>query len=373
MRLTNSRHTGRVISIIPRLPPSVDGVGDYALGLARQLRSDFSFETQFVVGDPTWVGNNQLEGFYITKVTERSAEALFTQLVQVHCAKTILLHYVGYGYAKRGCPKWLVDGLLHWKTSYPTADLITMFHEVAASGLPWTSAFWLSGSQHQLAKQLVLLSDRILTSKRSYAELLQSYAPERFMTIPTLPVFSTVGELQNSSNLSDRTRRLVIFGGRSKRTKVYEDSLEQLRQICQYLDIQKIFDIGPPLSSLPVNIDTVSVTAMGCLPSEEISVILSSSIAGFFNYSPTFLGKSTIFAAYCAHRVIPISATMSDLHEEGLQPGKHYALSAQYNTEKKDLALMQAIADNAYSWYQVHNLRAQAQLYNALLYSLNVT
>ncbi|MGG6242668.1 glycosyltransferase family 1 protein [Nodosilinea sp. AN01ver1] len=324
-----------------------------------------------MVGDPTWVGDNQLDGFYTTKVTERSAKVLFAQLVQVRCVKTVLLHYVGYGYAKRGCPKWLVDGLLHWKASYPKACLITMFHEVAASGLPWTSAFWLSGSQHQLAKRLVLLSDRILTSKHSYAELLQNYAPERFATIPTLPVFSTVGELQNPSSLSERACRLVVFGGCSKRTKVYEDSLEQLRQICQYLDVQKILDIGPPLSSLPANIGTVPITAMGCLSSEKISVILSGSIAGFFNYSPTFLGKSTIFAAYCAHRVIPISATMSDLYEEGLQPGKHYALSAQYNTEKKDLALMQSIADNAYSWYQVHNLRAQAQAYNALLYSLN--
>ena len=370
---TNSRHLWRVISIIPRLLPSVDGVGDYALGLARQLRSDFSIETHFVVGDSTWVGNDQLEGFHITKVTERSAEALFTQLVQVHCVKTILLHYVGYGYAKRGCPKWLVDGLLYWKASYPKACLITMFHEVAASGLPWTSAFWLSGSQHQLAKQLVLLSDRILTSKRSYAELLQSYAPERFTTIPTLPVFSTVGELQNPSNLSERTRRLVIFGGRSKRTKVYKDSLEQLRQICRYLDIQQILDIGPPLDSLPADIDTVPITAAGRLHSEEISAILSDSIAGFFSYNPAFLGKSTILAAYCSHRVIPVSATMTDLPEEGLQPGKHYALPAQYNTEKRDMVLMQMIADNAYSWYQVHNLRAQAQIYNALLCNLNAT
>jgi len=362
-----------IISVVPRLYPAIDGVGDYALSLARQLRSDFGVKTRFVVGDPTWFSNNQLEGFNITKVTARSAESLINQLVQAYSVKTILLHYVGYGYAKRGCPKWLVDGLLHWKASFPKARLITMFHEVAASGPPWTSAFWLSGLQRQLAKRLVLMSDRILTSKRSYAELLQSYAPGRFDTIPTLPVFSTVGELQNPSNLSERTRRLVIFGGRSNRFKVYKDSLEQLRQICRYLNIQQIFDIGPSLDSLPADIDTVSITAAGCLPSEEISAILSDSIAGFFSYHPAFLGKSTIFAAYCAHQVIPISATMTDLPEEGLQPGKHYALPTQYNTQKRDMALMQAISDNAYAWYQEHGLSAQTKAYYMLLSSLEVT
>lgn len=55
-----------MISVVPRLYPAIDGVGDYALTLARQLRSDFGVETRFIIGDPTWVGKNQLEGFNIT-------------------------------------------------------------------------------------------------------------------------------------------------------------------------------------------------------------------------------------------------------------------------------------------------------------------
>ena len=30
-------------------------------------------------------------------------------------AETVLLHYSGYGYAPRGAPFWLVEGLEHWK------------------------------------------------------------------------------------------------------------------------------------------------------------------------------------------------------------------------------------------------------------------
>ncbi|MBD2107746.1 glycosyltransferase family 1 protein [Nodosilinea sp. FACHB-13] len=361
-----------ICQIVPSLPPDINGVGDYALNLANQLRLDFGINTHFIICDPAWVGSDKLEGFPVNQISYRSAKSLIAQLVNIEPKSSILLHYVGYGYAKRGCPTWLINGLKIWNHQCQQVHLVTMFHETSAFGPIWTSAFWFSATQKFLVKQLIRLSDRIFTSKRSYAELLQSYAPRKFTTIPSIPVFSTVGEPKNPSSLSERTRRLVIFGGRSQRIKVYEDSLEQLLQICRYLDIQQICDIGPVLDTLPAEIDNISITAAGCLPSEKISTILSNSIAGFFSYHPAFLGKSTIFAAYCAHRVIPISATMTDLPEEGLQPGKHYALPDQYNTERRDMALMQTIADHAYAWYQVHNLSAQAKAYYTLLSDLDV-
>lgn len=362
----------RVLSIVPRLHPAIDGVGDYALHLARQLRLDFGIDTHFLVCEPAWHSLNQLEGFQVTQINARSIKSLLDKLANTEPHQSVLLHYVGYGYAKRGCPTWLVDGLEIWKHQRREAPLVTMFHETAAFGPIWTSAFWLSIAQKSLVKRLVRLSDRIFTSKHSYAKLLQSYAPKQFTAVPTFPVFSTVGELQNPSTLSERAHRLIVFGGHSKRTKVYKDSLEQLHQICRYLDIQQIIDIGPPLDSIPADIDDVPIAAVGCLTSEEISVILSESIAGFFSYNPTFLGKSTIFAAYCAHRVIPISAMVADVPEEGLQPGRHFAVPDQYNTEKKSMVLMQAIADNAYTWYQTHSLSAQAKTYYTLLSDLEL-
>ncbi|MFZ4728709.1 MAG: glycosyltransferase family 1 protein, partial [Pseudanabaena sp.] len=67
----------------------------------------------------------------------------------------VLLHYVGYGYAKRGCPVWLVDGIQRWKNLYPDRLLVTMFHELHASGTPpWTSSFWLSPLQKNLVTRL---------------------------------------------------------------------------------------------------------------------------------------------------------------------------------------------------------------------------
>lgn len=46
----------KIIQIVPQLPPAINGLGDYALNLARQLRQDFAIETHFVVGDHSWTG-----------------------------------------------------------------------------------------------------------------------------------------------------------------------------------------------------------------------------------------------------------------------------------------------------------------------------
>jgi hypothetical protein len=218
-----------------------------------------------------------------------------------------------------------------------------------------------------LAQRLVQISDSILTSKQLYAEILQSYSQGRFNDVPTLPVFSTVGEPSNLPDLLVRQRHLVIFGSRGRRNKVYQSSLDQLHQICQCLNIQQIFDIGPKLDSIPTRIGNVPITATDSLPSYEVSATLSGAFAGFFNYHPAFLGKSTIFAAYCAHRVLPVSAQMTNHSEDGLYPGQHYILPDQYSTGMTSETSLQHIADNAYVWYQAHNLSAQAKTYHAIL------
>ena len=99
-----------VISIVPRLPKAIDGVGDYALNLARQLRKDFNIQTQFIVGNPEWKGELEIEGFSISQVIDSNSNQL-TALLECDRTSPVLLHYVGYGYAKRGCPVWLVDGI----------------------------------------------------------------------------------------------------------------------------------------------------------------------------------------------------------------------------------------------------------------------
>ncbi|MDT5062887.1 MAG: hypothetical protein QOH63_3346 [Acidobacteriota bacterium] len=346
-----------IISIIPRLPPATDGLGDYGLNLACQLRNDFGVESHFIVSDTNWIGEGEVKGFSISKLASRSAVALLSNLTNSEPLCTVLLHYVGYGYARRGAPVWLVDGLEKWRTGNEEARLLTMFHEVYASGPLWTSAFWLSSLQKHLAARLSRLSDACLTSRQGYAEILNALSRNKHNSIATLPVFSNIGEPEQTPPLlKDRRRRLVVFGGRSNRLRVYENSLAALEKVCRALAIEEIFDVGPPTGLVVSQINSVPVIEMGERPAAEISDLLSDAVAGFFDYNTAYLAKSTIFAAYSAHRLIPISASCDAAAQvDGLEARKHYWAA---NSHDKTLSLAdgQEIADNAYAWYQAHKL-----------------
>lgn len=353
----------KITVIVPRLPPSIDGLGDYALILAREIQKNFGIITEFVVADPAWIGEVSIENFSVKKVRDRSAAALAELLPKnAH----VLLHYVGYGYAKRGCPVWLVKALNSWKVESTNNKLITMFHELYAFGPIWNSQFWTSPLQRMLASQLVNLSDNLLTSKNSYAQILKRFSRKVDLNIPVIPVISNVGEPQIILPLAKRNRSLVVFGGAAWRSKVYRDSKDELEKICHELAIEEIFDIGVPLNFNSDRVVGTPVRSLGILPAEEISRILSHSLAGFFNYPTGYLSKSGIFAAYCSHGVLPVGVYYPKQITDGVEENKHYFL-VDKNRAKITSTEAQRIADTANQWYQTHKLSVQAKLFIELL------
>lgn len=361
-------HRQNVIQIVPRLPPSIDGVGDYALNLARQLRLAFGTETQFIVGDPEWSASPSIDGFRIGHITSRSASALLSSLPKGrNDSSVVVLHYVGYGYAKRGCPLWLVDGLERWLSGGRGRNLIVMFHEVYASGPCWTSSFWLSPTQRNLAARLVRLSSQIITSRAGYAEILRRLLPGKYRDIPVLPVFSNIGEPdQTPLPLSRRRQRLIVFGNRGHRQLVFKKSLTPLRHTCRALGIEEVFDIGAFVEHDVTQVDNIPVIRTGVQPAHRISALLSDAIVGFFDYPTDYLSKSTIFAAYCAHRLLPVGVYRREQTADDLRNNHHFWLADRYDGEWS-LVAGQVVADNAYNWYQDHNLRTQAEVFAAYI------
>jgi hypothetical protein len=358
----------RLTSIVTGLPPRIDGVGDYALSLARQARKDNGIETRFVVGDPAWNGPASVEGFEVSRLAERSRADLLRILRDAtEDGSIVLLHYGGYGYATRGCPVWLVDGLQQWRNESNGSFLITMFHELFASGPPWTSAFWLSPLQRNLAARLARLSDQYLTSRQSYAEMVCRWSLGKHKTVRSLPVFSSIGEPDSVLPLNERRRRLVIFGTPGRRVQVYRRSAEQINQICRHLCIEEILDIGRPVDIDASVVMQVPVVVCGELSGAEVSRFLSDAIAGVLDYPVGVLGKSTIFAAYCAHRLIPVIAAYGkEASADGLVAGTHYWLS-DARPENLSMAAGQVIADSAYAWYETHSLAIHAKTLAASL------
>jgi hypothetical protein len=93
-------------------------------------------------------------------------------------------------------------------------------------------------------------------------------------------------------------------------------------------------DIGARVEHGISQIDGIPVMQTGVLPAHEVSALLSDSIVGFFNYPTDYLGKSTIFAAYCAHRLLPVGVYYNERQVvDGLSSGEHYWLADGHEME----------------------------------------
>ena len=329
-----------VIHIVPQIPPPPEGVGSFAMALAAALSADCGIESRFFV--PSQGTLNEA----LAEATEEGEGV------------PVLLHYANYGYAPRGCPSWLIGGLAKWKAR-SRGRLVTMFHEFHAMGPPWRSSFWLSPLQRRLATALLHLSDGLVTSLPLHRRILLGWVPGR--EIAVLPVFSTVGEPAETPPLSARARRLVLFGGPGTRARAYRELGPTIAITCRALGIEEILDIGPDggpqASDIPSN-----VRRLGPLPNDEVSELLAGSLAGFVGYPAPFLAKSTVFAAYSAHRLLPICAWP--------RPRRNTEPAPPFWTPEQEVLpdSLQEIADRAHAWYGGHSLSRQAAAYHELLF-----
>ncbi|HJX28640.1 MAG TPA: glycosyltransferase family 1 protein [Thermoanaerobaculia bacterium] len=324
-----------VVQIVPSLPPPLEGVGSYALSLAAALRSHCGIESSFVAA---------------ATLPAKTPEALRAALEP---GATALLHYVGYGYHPRGCPDWLVDGLEGWK-----GRLVTVFHEVWATGPPWTSSFWLSPRQRRLAGRLARRSDGLLTSMTLYRRRLLRHSPGREVVV--MPVFSTVGEPAQLPLIELRAPRLVLFGGPGTRSRAYRHLRADLEHTCEALGLAEIQDIGPSTKGVPDTIAGRPVRRLGPLPDAEVSRLLLEAAAGFVAYPAPFLAKSTIFAAYCAHGMLPVSAWHRPRRKVEPPPPFWRPVEAVRDS-------VQEVADRARAWYSPHSIDRCAAAYRELL------
>lgn len=351
-----------ILSIVPRLPPAIDGVGDYASLLAAALAERHGVMTQFIACDPLQPVAANSDELNPSQLAQRSRESLLTILARYDRIDTLLLHYVGYGYAKRGCPQWLADAVLEWRQAKDTRRLVTMFHEVyASSNRPWNSQFWTSLIQQKIAKDLIQSSNVVLTSMRGYADLIAKLNPQHEGKIHAIPILSTIGESSSLLPLVERKPWLVTFGNTAFRKSIYTKSLAQLTNVCQQLEISEIYDIGNSSAEIArAIVPQVKVNTMGVLPAAEVSQIFRMARVGFLNYPVAYLGKSTIFAAYTSHKLLPVFDRHNvEPNQDGIELNRHY-WACQNVGDAIDLVKAQSIVDRANRWYMEHNLAQTA-------------
>jgi hypothetical protein len=359
--------TMNIICIVPRLPPVIDGVGDYTLTLARKLRSSFGVNTIFLAIDLSFNLPSSIDGFTVEMIESHSSAGLICSISKFsQNISAVIVQYANYGYDRWGCPFWLIKGLRQWKERAENIKLLTMFHELHNnnSSPPWKHNFWAVPQQKKLAFQLAEISDFVVTNCERYKIAIQEVV--RRKDIKLLPVFSNIAEIENFKELKYRERNLVVFG-QQRRSSVYKYSLDILTEICQLLSIKSIIDIGPMDRVELPKMTGIQVISLGECSAEKVSETLLNSWVGFLNYSSDPLTKSGVFASYCAHGLIPIVHKVEVSLSEKLVSGDNYWNIDLQPVDKILLSQSEMIASRAHQWYQPHNLSQHSNIFYSLI------
>jgi hypothetical protein len=363
-----------LIQLVPGAPPLINGVGDYGLTVARSLRETFQLNSTFVVCNPHWNGPERVDSFPAIALRSRRADHLVRLLSglqrQTNELTVVLLQLSPYGYDANACPFWLAQGLRAWKSSHRGGCLVTYFHELYATSMPWRRAFWFSPWQRRCTRAICHLSDFSITSLQHFASILARWTPHRKGRLDTLPVVSNVGEPTQLKPHASRPRQMVVWGSSQAKQEIYRRSRRALERIVAAVQPEKIVEFGPPAPLAVAALAGIAVERLGVSPAEEISAVLADSIAGVFAYNPNCLAKSGLFAALSAHGV-PAIVLPTDPHafpeQDGIEAGKHYLRAEDMGANRWEAAALRQVGAAALEWYRPHRIASHAAAYmNAL-------
>ena len=337
---------------MPKPPGPFDGVGDYALVVAKKLRQTFGYDTVF--GAREFNSTADVNGFKIVPLN-RLIEKLSFSGQYDH----VILHYVNYGYQKRGVPSRLLPVLRELRKKLG-GRLLTIFHELYASGPPWKSAFWLQPWQIRIARLISDMSDVCVVSSETLLTQLKRLAPDTRAHVHPVP--SNFGEpVLSPEQVAHRDpHRWVICGG----TALIERSLRSFRTIVNRIPEsfypRELFVVGgndnPATRSLLAGLEDIRSDYRPQLAVLEASQILSPSSFAWLDYFrqpgvPTaVLLKSTAFAAACAHAVIPVLPHGGSAISMGADrlPGPYF-VDARQSALPEDRG---SVASQIYAWYR---------------------
>lgn len=361
--------SARVLQIVPRLPGTLDGLGDYAMNIARVLSAHHGLTSVFLVAQQTTIP--RVEGFEVLSGLQSAARPSSSAASCEH----VLLHYVNYGYQARGVPFALRRFASELRAQLP-GRWVTTFHEIYASGPPWRSEFWTRPFQVQIARDLIRLSDVCFASNGTVAAEIERH--EHGKKVYLAPVMSNLGEPVITDFTAASPQRWAIFGG----TDLVRRSL---------LSFENMWSSIPTAFS-PSHIEVIGgrnevttrricdqlaerIPGFVCRYHPEVAVQTASELLSQCSFAwldyfgdgkvwPGMIMKSSVFAACAAHGIVPILS-----HEEEpfsvdgeAFPGPWFRTSraARFPVAER----LPEIREKIYNWYGAHAATPRlAQLY----------
>jgi hypothetical protein len=357
-----------VLQIVPHLPGTFDGVGDYALNLARALSADHGITTTFVVAGKTSVTSK--DGYVVISGLSNAAS---TDLA-AKC-EHVILHYVNYGYQARGVP-FSLRAFSKQLRRQLRGRWITTFHELYASGPPWKSAFWLRPLQVAIARDIIDTSTSCIVSNAPIEKAIHAYDAHKKVYLA--PVMSNFGEPELIDFDGASPKRWAICGGAALIMRSLR-LFEQLHQLIpdafapEHLDVvggHEEISINAVLERLRRSRPGLACHYYPEVTAELASEVLRRSSFGWIDYFgagkmwPGMVLKSTAFAAFCAHGAVPILSHREEpieINGDAL-PGPYYITSEGANFPA--LEHLRETQQKIYAWYHAHaSSRQLARVY----------
>lgn len=332
------------VHIVPVVPPEFSGLGDYCYQLWKhwpEPRPEWTVLSKRVTaeGREHWSEVN-LRSF------ELNQAGLLQELLR-EPADHVVLHYVGYAYARRGAPIWLPPALKAWKER-SQGRLGVVFHELYATGPAWKSEFWTSPFQKRIVRQFVEIADRWITSCPRYERVLR----EAFKADPTrgrvVPVGSNIDlvDPQAERPCSKEGLRLAVFGfplTRLRTLRHHAGVIQSLHDRGKLAGItmmgaaEKSVERAQEIADFRKLLPQVQWSEVIDASAGEISKSLSTHHVGLIHNPPDILGKSGVYAAYSLHGLAVLAAEGPGCRED------HVVISSADRIEESVEALLKQV------------------------------
>lgn len=361
-----------LVHLIPKPPPMICGVGDYAALLGRKLEDLHpNVKCGYVACGHTSAaspsqepGRRDATGCNAAGLW-RSVAELVGELNGNAAALTVLVHYSGWSYERNGAPAWLADALEHRPAGFSRAKIVSMFHEFYGVGWPWRRAFWSYRRQRNVVIRIARLSDGLMTSRQQGAQWLERITDRASGVVPSLPIPSTIGEPDEVVPWESRSACAVLFGGaRFKRPFLQGRGARSTAALCQKLEIRTLVTIGAQaeVDCAAYRRTGINVIERGFLPASEVSTQVGTARLALVDYFPAYYGKSSVLAAMAA-RGTPLIFPRARGASDGLRFGEHLwdLQSAQAARPDEARRRLSSLSRAARAWYEGHSFEQHAK------------
>ena len=317
--------------IVPNLPPRLGGVGDYCVKLWEHWPEN-QLQWCFLVTEGAAESQEQWSEVKIIDFEKSTTELVST--LEAVSAKTVILHYSGYGFHPKGCPIWLPKALKEWKSVSSERRLVVMFHELYATGVIWSSNFWVKPIAQKIIRDLILLADLWLTSCSRYQSKLADEFAANLQKGALIPIGSNILPIEPIDFdrrwplfIGDKLK-VVIFGLAKTRLWALNVHAELLSSLCKRGWVESITLAGTSGLDAKATREMAQHRAYIAhdhlwyeafdLTATQVSQLLATQDLGLVSNELDILTKSGVFAVLSAHGVLSAICGQIDAEQNEL-------------------------------------------------------